>query len=98
MNEKYYIYVDQDGQYYKSKLHFLSAKELCILLKIYTKDKNGVIHYPTRKLQTYLQNKVPSYFYRPNLNSTYNQKRVYDIYSVPNISNLMLNFLYNWRR
>lgn len=92
MNKSYYIYADQDGNFYKSDLHFLSAKELCIVFNLYTKDNSGYIHYPTRKLQSYLKDKVKSYFYRPNLKSNYNQKRVYDIYSVKNIHEIITGF------
>lgn len=92
MNKNYYIYLDQDGNFYRSDLHFLSAKELCIVFNLYTKDKNGRIHYPTRRLQSYLENRIKSYFYRPNLKSSFNQKKVYDIYSIPNIQELITEF------
>ena len=35
----------------------------------------------TRKLKTFLEDKVKSYYYRPNSKSTFNQITVYDIYN-----------------
>lgn len=77
---KTFLYFDKENNSFESEYHFLTSKEICVLLNLYVDKKNGR-RYMTRKLKTFLEDKVKSYYYRPNPKSTFNQITVYDIYN-----------------